>query len=341
MQRIERYGVLALVFLLVTLVTFALWDGDTKPGEDKVAKAGPVKEAPVRQLTPAERQQREALRRREEANRELELRRAQDTAKSNSLKEKYATGKSAADLSREAQANRAAASGFVRSDKPVVDGPPAGPERLQIGLEPVADSSRDTRGRRPNAPADLSGSDAADATRRAKEDEAEARRRALTQMDQQRRQREHVVARGETLSQIAMEQLGTSRRWQEIVALNPGLDPNSLRVGQKLKLPGAGASTPTVAPAPAPVATNDGPGGSYTIRSGDVLSRIAQDQLGSVKHVGAILALNPGLDPTRLSVGQVIAMPAGVVDPQRTAVASAPRSATASRPSASDRPRVR
>lgn len=345
MQRIERYGVLALVFLLVTLVTFALWDGDTKPAEDKVAKAGPVKEAPVRQLTPAERQQREALRRREEANRELELRRAQETAKSNSLKEKYASGKSAAELAREAQAKSGSDTGFVRSDKPAVDGPPAQPERLQIGLDPVADTNRDTSTRRPNAPADFSGARAAEEARRTQDAEADARRRALAEMDKQRRQREHVVARGETLSQISMEQLGTSRRWQEIVALNPGLDPNSLRVGQKIKLPGAGAAvdvaSPRTAAAPAPVAEQSGPGGSYTIRSGDVLSRIAQDQLGSVKHVGAILALNPGLDPNRMHVGQVIAMPAGVRSSTTVTVASAPPAATSNRSASESRPRVR
>ena len=47
----------------------------------------------------------------------------------------------------------------------------------------------------------------------------------------------HTVAAGDTLGQISSDKLGTARRWREITALNPGLKPNSLRIGQVLKLP--------------------------------------------------------------------------------------------------------
>ncbi|MCA8981412.1 MAG: LysM peptidoglycan-binding domain-containing protein [Planctomycetes bacterium] len=330
MQRIERYGVLALVFLLVTLVTFALWDGDSKPADEKVAKAGPAKEAPARQLTPAERQQREALRRREEAKRAEELHRSQQAAKAKSLEEKYATGKSAAELAKQTQTG-APGVGFVTTDRPVVDGPAVRPAGLQIGIVPTQDPANF----RPTPAADLPATNRPEPTPGSGRDN-------LSKMDKHRRQREHVVARGETLSQISMEQLGTTRRMQEIVALNPGLDPDHLYVGQKLMLPGADAATESLAartPSSKP-AVPSGPGGTYTIQSGDVLSRIAQDQLGSVKQVSAILALNPGLDPNRMSVGQVIAMPAGARVTTTTEVASASRNSSSNRASA-DRPRVR
>lgn len=55
--------------------------------------------------------------------------------------------------------------------------------------------------------------------------------------------REHVVQRGETLRAIAKARLGDADRWREIVAVNPGLEPDRLRVGMKVRLPG-GAERP-------------------------------------------------------------------------------------------------
>ena len=51
----------------------------------------------------------------------------------------------------------------------------------------------------------------------------------------------YTVQGGDTLSEISMRELGTSKRWQEIVKLNPGIDPNRLKVGSRLVLPGSGA----------------------------------------------------------------------------------------------------
>ena len=47
----------------------------------------------------------------------------------------------------------------------------------------------------------------------------------------------HTVAAGDTLGQIASDKLGTAKRWREIIALNPGLKPDQLRVKSVLKLP--------------------------------------------------------------------------------------------------------
>jgi nucleoid-associated protein YgaU len=50
--------------------------------------------------------------------------------------------------------------------------------------------------------------------------------------------RTYVVQRGETLWRIAVHHLGDGQRWREIVELNPGLDPNKLRSGQEIRIPG-------------------------------------------------------------------------------------------------------
>ena len=49
--------------------------------------------------------------------------------------------------------------------------------------------------------------------------------------------REYEVQEGDLLGTIAREQLGSSRRWREIVKANPGIDPDKLKLGQKIHLP--------------------------------------------------------------------------------------------------------
>ena len=47
----------------------------------------------------------------------------------------------------------------------------------------------------------------------------------------------YEVKKGDTLSEIAMEQLGTAARAKEIMELNGIADAKSLRPGMKLKIP--------------------------------------------------------------------------------------------------------
>lgn len=49
--------------------------------------------------------------------------------------------------------------------------------------------------------------------------------------------RQHTVGPGETLYAISRTHLGDGRRWRDVVAINPGLDPTALVVGQQLVLP--------------------------------------------------------------------------------------------------------
>ncbi len=81
----------------------------------------------------------------------------------------------------------------------------------------------------------------------------------------------------------------------DLVAANPNVDPNALQVGQVVCIPG-------VAPEP----PEECPGIEYTIRSGDTLYVLARRYNTTVD---AILQYNPGIDPERLRVGQVICIP--------------------------------
>lgn len=92
---------------------------------------------------------------------------------------------------------------------------------------------------------------------------------------------------------------GLARRFgttvEALYAANPGVDPANLIIGQVICIP--------VPPTPGPC-----PGGfQYVIRSGDTFYSIARRYGISVE---ALVAANPGVDPDRLRVGQVICVPA-------------------------------
>jgi len=147
---------------------------------------------------------------------------------------------------------------------------------------------------------------------------------------------EYVVKPGDTLFLISKR---TNYRQSAILAANPGLKPDRIRVGQKLKLPGAAAPAPAVAKAavpeakpaakdgkvmpaaaPAPAAANtkapvktksgfvayEGPTKGYTVKSGDSLGKIAMESGISIR---ALKALN-GLQKDNLRTGQKLKVPA-------------------------------
>ena len=147
---------------------------------------------------------------------------------------------------------------------------------------------------------------------------------------------EYVVKPGDTLFLISKR---TNYRQAAILAANPGLDANRIRVGQKIKLPGAvsapatavakaaapeaksaakdGKVLPAAAPAPAaantkaPVKTKssfvayEGPTKDYTVKSGDSLGKIAMEYGISIR---ALKALN-GLQKDNLRLGQKLKVP--------------------------------
>ncbi len=142
--------------------------------------------------------------------------------------------------------------------------------------------------------------------------------------------RTHVVAKGETLAEISKKYFGTTTKWKEIVKLNPGVDPEALKVGQKLTLPEGAGQAPGGAgpgnPAPAPVESGFG---EYTVQKGDTLESIAVKELGGRKGVKRIIEANPGLDPSKMRLGQKLRIP-GKSKPLEPAAAPRPRPPPAS-----------
>lgn len=99
----------------------------------------------------------------------------------------------------------------------------------------------------------------------------------------------------------------------------PLINPPSSPTGPAL------ATTPAVTPAPGLGTTK------YTIKSGDTLSTIAGEFYRDTRKWSVIAKANPGVDPTKLKVGQVINVPTdGAVARQATTVPE--RASNASRP---------
>ena len=133
---------------------------------------------------------------------------------------------------------------------------------------------------------------------------------------------EYVVAKGDSLAKIA-KKAGVSLK--ALQAANPGVVPTKLKVGQKLVIPAGGKvapeagakSTPAAASA---AAANDAGAGSYVVKSGDSLAKIAKAHGTTVK---AIEAAN-GLTTTKIKVGQKLKVPAKGESAAPAPVAPAP-----------------
>ena len=119
----------------------------------------------------------------------------------------------------------------------------------------------------------------------------------------------YVIQEGDTLLGIAGQY---DLALDELLAANPGLDPQRLRIGQEIRLT---AAEPEDEPPPAVPSPEAQPRASsqtllYTIESGDTLLAIA-GRYGVT--VGEVLEANPGLDPQRMRVGQEIVIPSAVI----------------------------
>jgi nucleoid-associated protein YgaU len=107
-----------------------------------------------------------------------------------------------------------------------------------------------------------------------------------------------TVQPGDSLWRLAAQRLGSGRRWQELLSINPGLrDPNFIKVGSQLVLPASVAPPRTTT--------------KYTVRNGDTLWTIAQTHLGHGAIWACIARANPAIrDANLIYQGQVLLLPA-------------------------------
>lgn len=113
----------------------------------------------------------------------------------------------------------------------------------------------------------------------------------------------HTVGDGETLQDISKIHFATTRRWQEIARINNIKNPDRIRAGMRLRLPGVETSRPAPA-TPAKTVR------SYEVQDGDTLIGIAHKTLGSSTRWVEIQKLNAIQNPTELNIGQSLKIPA-------------------------------
>ncbi len=295
MHSIERYGIVALLFLVVTVVAVLMWDGGKAKKKENVAGAHALRAAAQDTAAPLARGPDQSGAGELDAERRL------------SLVAESAPG----PLLRQPKARRAVAFGTESELQPMAG-----------ELVPEVESS---------APGSLEG-----ALEGAPEVHTPAEAPARTGTRREEPARDPIVGRapasathaysvrsGDTLSEIAQRELGSARRWPEIVAANPGLDPARLRAGKTIQIPGAEPASGTAKAEPRTARAADKAAKTWKVAQGENLWKIAERALGDGKRWGEIAALNPRTNPDRLVLGQVLALPSSGSAPAKPARSTA------------------
>lgn len=119
----------------------------------------------------------------------------------------------------------------------------------------------------------------------------------------------HVVKDNETFTSIARQyHLNVA----DVMAANPGVQPERLHEGMKLKIPGA---RPPSKEAPSPKKS------TYIVQPGDTLERISRHEGVSV---GALMSANRIANPHVIPVGTILMIPGGQGSPLLSSSAPAP-----------------
>lgn len=112
---------------------------------------------------------------------------------------------------------------------------------------------------------------------------------------------QYTVVKGDSLAKIAKKEGVTLKALEEA---NPDVKPTRLKIGQKLNIPAGGKSSADMGAATGGGSTTEGE--TYTVKSGDTLTKIAKAHHVKVK---ALQAAN-GLTTTKIKVGQKLKIPA-------------------------------
>ncbi len=322
MHKIDRYGVIALVFMAVTFLTVYFWDdhGKTQSPAGKDARGDSTRLEPRPESKPPAPDHRAAGEKRANA---LPLSANEPTtlhagAREGSLRQDPAN-KAADPLPRPMPAEldeRKPSDGTGSTQTKGSE--QAGPRLTDAGGSDAgtADRAEDRRaaGRETielASTGETIGAGAAGSQRAREEGHTPDTPASSTT-------RSYIVAKGDTLEGIAARELGNRQRWNEIQALNGGLDPKRLWVGKVLRLP-VGKQAAEVAGTPPAERSKDTtrttePAANtrtYVVKKGDILGTIAQRELGSAKSLARISALNPGMDPNHLVPGMKLVLPGG------------------------------
>lgn len=282
MQQYERFGVLALLLLVVTLVAVALLGEDPRSPE-ALAEATAAAEAQSRSArlqTTTPRGERAVPR-----------------IPSGDPRLRSATPRSAAQaqgrrVQRLADASAARRSAPQETAPPPCETPLPAPASDEMVLPEAPRSERwqasapvavEAPMRRPSAP--TSGGHSSSEFR------------------------SYTVQPGDCLSRILERECGTVRALDGVLALNPSLDPDRIRLGQELRLPLASQASST--PARAALAGIQDPvvRDVVRVREGDTLYGLLKRERGGAVSLEEVLQCNPGLDPNRLQIGQELLLP--------------------------------
>jgi LysM repeat protein len=114
---------------------------------------------------------------------------------------------------------------------------------------------------------------------------------------------EYVVVKGDTLAKIAKKN-GVSLKALE--AANEGVKPSKLKIGQKLVVPAGGKSLTDASTSTGSGTAADSEGQTYTVKSGDTLTKIAKAHHVKVKELEAA----NGLTTSKIKVGEKLKIPA-------------------------------
>jgi len=325
MQPIERYGVIALLFLVIVVVVTVTWGGDPQP----TTESGGFLAGEVRAADREARPSQDRSTRNKSTRPPLGRATASEASLASRLEQRprSANPTPTRDRGTLAETLRSVSEGALASERENTRAPrtpqsdPYAPmTRTQLAAQKAREITTQP------APSPKSTSSTKTTTRPTTT--ARATQSSPRKIDATREVYE--VQPGDTLSVIAQKTLGTATRWKEIADLNGGLDPRRMSVGMKLELPhGSTAPAPAAKKStPAPSADKATPkaAGDYEIQNGDSLWKIAARELGDGERWKEIAALNPKLDPNRLIVGRAIALPEGrTSSPSSMQVASADR----------------
>jgi nucleoid-associated protein YgaU len=306
MQQIERYGVIALVFLLVTIVAVSFWGDSKSPGFWKrlTGRAVPPKEQVAEAPPPtAERA----------VNQELPM-----TPMAPANPDLIAQNNPVTNPANTNGAQQPLIDAGNQGLNPSVQGAPGN----QAIPEPPIDPRFQPMRQQPVVPApDVN------------QPSQPAHEYVVQKGDSLASIAQRALGDGQRWKEIADINGGLEPKRLKVgmklqlptgtaAAPAPVQDPaRNVKVAQQPTAPKSAPKKETAVAKPAAKSS-----GTYVVRGGDTLRSIAESKLGGSQRWKDIVAANPGIDPAHIKVGQELHLPAGAPVPS-VAAAVTPRAA--------------